>query len=150
MRLDLRLACWNVNGWSVKRSINPGREIRQTIIDLLNCVITALCETHLVCEEVILQPGYVWFGNNRKNLSPTAVKGSGAVGFLVKQSICQIYDIRILDSTLNDILWIKLIDKNDPESCVYLCSCYLPSVGSSRGDQSQQFYKYTNITMTVH
>ena len=137
---DLRLACWNVNGWSVKRSCDPGREIRQTIIDFLNYDIIALCETHLVGEEVISQSGYVWLGNNRKKLSTTTVKGSGGVGFLVKQLICQIYDIKLLDSTQDDILWIKLIDKSDPESSVYLCACYLPPAGSSQGDQSQRFY----------
>ena len=121
----MRLAGWNFNGWSVKRSCDPGREIRQTIIDCSNYDIIALCETPLVGEEVISQPGYVLFGNNRKNLSPTAVKGSGGVGFLVKQTICQNYDIKLLDSTLDDILWIKLIDKGDSEACVYLCACYL-------------------------
>ena len=46
----------------------------------------------------------------------------------------------ILDKSFEDLLWIKLTDKNDPDNGAYFCSCYLPPSGSSRGDTSQQFY----------
>ena len=68
------------------------------------------------------------------------MRGSGGVGFLIKLRILEQYDVSTLDCNTDDILWIKLIDKQDNENGLYLCSCYLPPSGSSRGDGSQTFY----------
>ena len=75
------------------------------------------------------------------------MRGSGGVGFLIKLSILDQFSVSILDSTTDDILWIKLIDKLDNENVLYLCSCYLPPSGSSRGDGSQGFYDILTAQM---
>lgn len=44
-------------------------------------------ETWLRGEAGIEFEGYSWFGNNRKCLNSKAVRGSGGVGFLVRNDI---------------------------------------------------------------
>ena len=113
---------------------------RQNVIDCLNSDLISICETHLKENEVKSQPGYKWIGHNRFNLNPNAVRGSGGVGFQIKLSLLQKGDIALLDNTFEDLLWIKLTEKTDPDNGAYFCSCYLPPSGSSRGDTSQQIY----------
>ncbi|MES9882132.1 MAG: reverse transcriptase family protein [Sedimenticola sp.] len=137
---DISLANWNVNGFYIKQANKSSYELRETIIDFLNVDIVSLCETHLKHDEQLTVPGYKWIGHNRQNLSPNAVRGSGGVGFLIKLNILETFEVSILDTSYEDIMWIKLTDKLDSDFGVYLCSCYLPPSGSSRGDTSQQFF----------
>ncbi len=139
--MNISVASWNVNGFYVSNNNRVSYEIRETIIDCLNVDIVSLSETHLRNDEVLSQPGYKWIGHNRLNISPNAVRGSGGVGFLIKHSLLENYTLSSLDKTFEGILWIKLTDKCDSESGVYLCACYLPPSASSRGDSSQQFYE---------
>ncbi|MES9883775.1 MAG: reverse transcriptase family protein [Sedimenticola sp.] len=136
----MTLASWNVNGYYVNQANVASREFRANIIDCINCDIVSLCETHLKHDELIILPGYKWVGNNRKNLTPGATRGSGGVGFLIKSRLLEYYVLTVLDCSHDDILWIKLTSKTDTTECLYLCSCYLPPQGSSRGDFSQEFY----------
>ena len=126
----------------VSNSNQLSRELRENIIDCLNTDIISICETHLRNDEKLTISGYRWIGHNRKNISPTALRGSGGVGFLIKLSILDQFSVSILDSTTDDILWIKLIDKLDNENGLYLCSCYLPPSGSSRGTDHRDFTTY--------
>ena len=58
-----------------------------------------------------------------------AKRGSGGVGFLVKETLLDFYDCSVLNNEYEGILWIKLSNK----SATYIyCVCYLPPVGSSR------------------
>ena len=51
--------------------------------------------------------------------------GSGGVGFFIKESICSAFNIEILDSSFNGILWLKVTNHLSNFS-IYACVCYLP------------------------
>ena len=113
---------------------------RADIIKHVACDIYAISESHLVGDATITVDGYQWFGHNRSNLNPNAIRGSGGVGFLVSNTALGTYTVHILDQSREDVLWVKLQSKSDDEFAVILCVCYLPPEGSSRGDNAQEFY----------
>ena len=43
--------------------------------------------THLKNCDVLNMNGYKWFGNNRQELHKNATRGSGGVGFLIKNHL---------------------------------------------------------------
>ena len=83
--------------------------------------------------------GYTWFGNNRKNLSKRASRGSGGVGMLIKNSVLKELDVAVLENKFEGLLWIQLIHKVSKQQ-MGICVGYLPASNSSRGNQSQEFF----------
>ena len=47
-------------------------------------------------------------GRNRKGPDRRAVRGSGGVGLLIREEILVGYTIKILDSDVEDILWMRI------------------------------------------
>ena len=84
--------------------------------------------------------GYTWFGNNRQSLDPRAQRGSGGVGFLIKNKIIETYDVFVIDNQFEDTIWIKIQEKENNLNYIYLCSCYLPPECSTRGNKVQEFF----------
>ena len=97
--------------------------------------------------KVISVPGYTWYGHNRLDINPNAIRGSGGVGFLIANPLLQEYTVQLLDKSFDGIFWIRLNNKTDDENGVLLCACYLPPEGSSRGNTTQEFYD-TLLTQT--
>ena len=87
--VNLSIGVWNVCGWS----IDPAQKLRTNIIKTLDLDIICLCETFLRDEHSLNIEGYSWYGNNRKCISKRAIRGSGGVGVLIKQSVLNQYDI---------------------------------------------------------
>ena len=83
--------------------------------------------------------GYRWFGNNCKSISKRALRGSGGVGILIKEPVCNQYDVAIISDKFEGILWLQLISRQNRKR-IGICVCYLPPAGSSRGDKSQEFF----------
>ncbi|CAG2228057.1 unnamed protein product [Mytilus edulis] len=76
-------------------------------------------------------------------------RGSGGVAALVKNDLLKYYNVEILNSEVQDILWIKLSNEND---IICLCVCYLPPENSVYNDSLvfytkllEQVYMYQNI-----
>ena len=61
------------------------------------------------------------------------------MGVLVKQSILNQYDVATVTDKYEGILWLQFINKTSRKQ-IGICVCYLPPAGSSRGDQSQEFF----------
>jgi hypothetical protein len=72
--------------------------------------ILSVVETYLWKRKVINVDGYKWFGNNRKDIHVNARKGSGGVGFLIKNDLLRYYRVKVLDDTEEGILWVKLVN----------------------------------------
>ena len=120
-------------------------KLKVHLIKHLNFDIIALCETFLTEDNIIDIGNYSWFGNNRLNIDKRATRGSGGVGILVKNEICNNYYIQKLDASFEGILWLKFVDKKDQNrDCedLLLCACYCPPSNSSRGNITQEFYDY--------
>ncbi|CAG2194034.1 unnamed protein product [Mytilus edulis] len=138
----LTIGSWNCNGWYVKRQNDNGRLLRENILTSLNCDVYGISETHLKDNEAIELDGYKWIGCNRRILSNKAWRGSGGIGFLIKNCILDNFDVDILDNSRDDILWINLKCKHDQNFMLYLCVCYLQPERSSRGNIAQEFYDH--------
>ena len=97
---------WNVRGW------NPNAEtdnsiIRRSIIDFLELDIVGIAESHLKGNEILNQPGFIWFGHNRQALHVNARTGSGGVGLLVRDYLLNCFAIYMVKDDTEGILWIK-------------------------------------------
>ena len=110
------------------------------MIKSIDCDLFTLCETFLTNSNVIEVEGYSWFGNNRQDIDKNATRGSGGVGVLVKNEICNDFQIEKLDRSFDGILWLKLTNKQIECDKVIVCTCYCPPPSSSRGNISQEFY----------
>ena len=142
----ITLAQWNVNGWAYKREGNVSGKFRSDVIIETGYDVYAICETHLVGNNGISVPGYTWYGHNRTELNANAIRGSGGVGFLIANHILNDYSVNIIDQSYEGIYWIRL-DSQASGASLMLCACYLPPVGSSRGNTAQEFYD-TLLTQT--
>ena len=90
-------------------------------------------------EQTIDFPGYTWFGNNRKSISKRASRASGWVGILIRNSVLKQYSVASISDQHDGILWLQLINRTTNKQ-FGICVCYLLPAGSSRGDQSQEFF----------
>ena len=97
-------------------------------------------------ECVIDIDGYKWYGFNRENIHRNARSGSGGIGFLVKNSILNDFDVSILDKSFEGILWLKLVHKVD-KHVLLPCVCYLPPENSSRHFDVNAFYEHLLVNM---
>ena len=113
--------------------------LRSNVIKASNLDIVCLCETFLKAEQTIDFPGYTWFGNNRKSISKRAFRGSGGVGILIRNSVLKQYNVASISDKHDGILWLQFINRTTKKQ-FGICVCYLPPAGSSRGDQSQEFF----------
>ena len=79
---------------------SDGYSIKTECIKALNLDIVGLAETHLINKKSITMVGYTWFGQNRTSLHYKARRGSGGIGFLIKNSLFKCFDIQICVTTL--------------------------------------------------
>ena len=61
--------------------------------------------------------------------------------FLSKKSICSAFNIEILDSSFEGILWLKMTNHLSNLS-IYPCVCYLPPENSSRQADVHAFFDH--------
>ncbi|CAG2193143.1 ACAD9 [Mytilus edulis] len=108
-------------------------------------IICVVCYFFTVpfCLQVIINgiemAGYKWIGHNRSEIHVRGEKGSGGVGFLVRSILATQYNIEVIDSSKEGILWISLEHK-DGKDGFKACVCYLPPVNSTRNDDANEFY----------
>jgi len=140
------VAHWNTNGFT--RTNEDNYTIRTNILNAQNHDIISINETFLRKLDLLEVNNYTWFGNNRKNINPRALRGSGGVGFLIKNSILINYIIKVVDDSVEDILWLEIKCKNDPTNYLHVCSCYLPPENSTRGCKAEEFFD--NLLGNIH
>ncbi|CAG2234439.1 unnamed protein product [Mytilus edulis] len=134
-------------GWSARQ--NDNSNFRCHVVNALNFDILCLCETFLRESDKIHVEGYTCFQRNRDKVHVNSKRGSGGVAALVKNDLLKYYNVEILNSEVQDILWIKLSNEND---IICLCVCYLPPENSVYNDSLvfytkllEQVYMYQNI-----
>ena len=84
---------------------------------------------------VIIQPSRKW-----KHIFKRAWRGTGGVGLLIKLRLVRLFDIEFYVSSSFTML---------PKSSFSVCVCYLPPIGSSRGDLSLEFLDSLLLTTTI-
>lgn len=134
----MRCGFWNTNGWSKDPQSNNYR-IRKAVMDFSCLDVVGIAESHLVGDNELNVPGYVWLGQNRKKLHIRAKGGSGGVGFLISENLLVSHSVTVLDSSEEGLLWIQLKDK-DSDWTFNLCVGYLPPDGSTRATDVNVFF----------
>ena len=137
----LSMMCWNVCGWSrgdgYMGKMRKEGDVRAEVIDFYRPDVVALVETWLKAEDVLAVEGYKWFGQNRRHLHKNAVRGSGGVGVLIREEVLKSYQVEILDTDVEDVLWVKL-SQEEEEQVLVLAVCYIPPEASSRGKSTEE------------
>ena len=113
----------------------------------MNFDIIGLAETHLIGNNALVLPGYVWFGQNRRILHRRAVKGSGGVGFFVKDELAENHQVTVYDSTNEGILWLQLAT-NHNQVLLLAAVCYLSPANSSRPVSAPDYFN--TLLSNVH
>ena len=103
----LHIACWNINGYKVKR-YNKYNDTA-FINNICNKDIICLLETHCPFEESINLPNFSAVSLIRPKNKRTN-KVSGGLTVLVRSEIKQ--GVTFLEHTNNDYIWLKLCKKN--------------------------------------
>lgn len=115
--------------------------MRAELIKNLNIDIICLNETHFLGNKVIDLPGYTWYGHNRSMIHVRANKGSGGVGWLVKNNLYNDFSFDIFDKSYEGI--ISLSVKHIPSQfAIILIGCYLPPENSVWGRNSTDFFAH--------
>jgi hypothetical protein len=130
------LAHLNVCGWTAEND-----NLRASIVRAIDADITSICESHLKDQNIIALDGYLWLGHNRTHLHRNAPKGSGGVGLLIKNWICEEYDVNVIDKSYDGILVVQFINKVTEYNFV-IFSCYLPPENSNWGRDAQSFFSH--------
>lgn len=113
--------------------------IKLSIINSLDLDIIGLAETHLTRDNKVEVSGYTWFGHNRSSLHFRARKGSGGVGFLIRNNVFNDFYIKICDDSYEGLLWLELTNKSSSE-ILRTCVCYLVPEFSTRNVNPQDFF----------
>ena len=129
--LSIKVGVWNVCGC-------PSQELRGNVVKSLGLDMVCICETFLMNDSTIEVDGYKWFGNNRKLIAKRAVRGSGGIGMLIKDTLIHNYQVAEIEEKYEGILWLQLKHKSN-NTLIGICVCYLPPATLSRGDYSQEF-----------
>ena len=112
--------------------------LRQECLNSCDLDIIGIAETHLYNNQNIELDGYVWFGQNRKK-HIKAKKGSGGIGFLIKRNLLSSYNVEVVDSDTEGILWLCFNSKCN-DDIFYSCVCYVPPSDSTRAIDLNEFY----------
>ena len=135
---QVKMTFWNVCGWTdtdggeVNRGVRVD-DMRARVLEYYQPDVVALAETWLRGKEGVRVKGYQWYGRNRRCVSRKAVRGSGGVGFLIKETCLRQYEVEILDDEVEDVLWIRMQDRSGVNDDLTVAVCYLPPEASSHG-----------------
>ena len=83
--------------------------------------------------------GYRWIGFNREMKHIRAPKASGGVGFFIKNTFLNDFDVHIVDKEIDGLLGILLTEKLS-EAQILLFTGYLPPENSKWGRNPEIFY----------
>ena len=142
MESSVSLCVWNVNGWT-----NHNKILRIEILKLLDKDIICICESHLQKQDKTEIPGYTWYGLNRFLVHVRAPKGSGGVGIFVAHRITNVYNVSLLEKSIDGVLGILLQNKYTDVK-VALFVCYLSPETSHWGRDSQCMFSF--LTQQVY
>ena len=98
-------------------------------------------------EEIVVE-GCRWFGCNRRTLHRKAVRGSSGVGVLIGMEVVKEYAVEVLDSDMDDVLWVRLSNEEEEEGSLVLAVCYLQPETSSWGMGGEKDRTSNQVVLT--
>ena len=67
------------------------------------------------------------------------MRGSGGVGLLGREKVLGRYAVEVLETNVEDVLWVRLGQEN--EECLMLAICYIPPETSRRGRGMEETFQ---------
>ncbi len=105
----------------------------------LQAGVAFLFETWRKQDESIRVPNYVWYHHYRLHTNRKQPRASGGVGFLMHNSIEDLYDVDILNKDCDGIMAMSLVHKLS--NCrTLVIGLYVPPENSIYGDNADVFY----------
>ena len=101
----------------------------EKIVQFREADVISINETHLKNKEKLTLNGYQWFGHNRSIQHTRAKRSYGGVGFFIRDSICQEYELCEDFSLYNDMYGIRFTNKTSGYTFMVF-TVYLPPEGS--------------------
>ena len=111
--------------------------MRAEVIGYYKTDVLALAESWLKGDEVINVHGYK-FGHNRKQLNKKAKRGSGGVGVLIMDDILYRCTVEVIDSDVEDVMWVKMCSTQDEETRLMIAVCYISPEATSSGRNAEE------------
>ena len=68
-----------------------------------------------------------------------AKKGSGGVGFIIRNDLARQFNIMIEDDSVEGILSLKFVSKSN-NTKLHTCVCYSPPIDSTRNIDANEFF----------
>ncbi len=102
-------------------------------------ILWALVKHFLRGKSKLNIPNYNWYGQTRKWIRKTAKRGSGCIGFLIRERVLQKFVVVDLDNDVEGILWLTFTVKHVP-IVFTACVCYLPPQYSVRSTDATEIY----------
>ncbi|CAC5394515.1 unnamed protein product [Mytilus coruscus] len=96
-------------------------------------------QTHLVKNNKISVDGYTWFGHNRIGIHIRGKAVSGGVGFFVRNDLIELFNVIVVEDSIDGICWLKFEDKLNLDNIFYACVVYLPPENSTRAVNVDEF-----------
>ena len=118
--LNFKLSHLNVNGWTLNNAF-----LRSDLLKYSNADVISVNEAHLKASDQINIQGYHWIGFNREVRHIRAPKSFGGVGFFLKNSFLNEFNVHIVDIEIDGLLGILLTNKIS-ETQMLIFSGYLP------------------------
>ena len=89
------------------------------VIKHINSDITCIIETHFKTDidnagnqrTTIAMDNYIWIGVSRPRINVRALKASGGVGILIKNSFLTEYNVKVIDKSFDGILGVEFRHK---------------------------------------
>ncbi len=128
----------NIAGWTVHNNA-----LRKSIFLNVDCDVYSISETHL-SDNGDFSPdvnGYQFIPHNRQTTHRLAPGTWGGVGFLIKQTVLDDYEMNIIDKTYDGILAIELVHR-EKQIKLLLITTYLPPENSPYGRDCSSFYNH--------
>ena len=108
-----------------------------------------MCETHLKKEDTLQCKGYISFVHNRSAKHKKAPYNKGGVAILVKDSLLDIFHVKVVDMAIDGIIGIELTSKSSEFTIVLFC-CYLPPENSVWGRDPTTFFSHLIAQTYLH
>ena len=127
---------WNVEGWS-----GQGLDMKEAITEGLAADVAFYCETWATSSTSIDINGYHCINKPRLYQNKNICSCRGGMSFIIKNSVLDRYKIVFEDLYMDEVLYIKLIDKVT-SFAISLFGVYLPPDTSPYGQHADLVFEY--------
>jgi len=132
----LRIGSWNVCGFATdeRKRIEVAENVREQDLDIVGIQESWEKEGAEIGDKV---REYTWIGKKREGQN-IKERGSGGVGFLVKEYMCDIIEV-MKDTTFDESIWLRVPGERGTKD-FFVGNIYMPPESKSTVNRIQQIF----------